>query len=463
MASSFAETVIAGLPGQSRSQLNRHRVALYVDVVKEVGLLSARMSETTTAVGDHELRLDPFSADFQQCPFPWFARLREQAPVYEIPEQGWFAVTTMDLAREVMRDVGTYSNQVTRRTLPPAEVADEVAAIRGRGYPYVPTLLLNDPPQHTRFRRLVNKAFTPRALGWMEPLVASAANELAAALPDGDTVDIITAFARPLPVWAISRVLGLGDDRRADVRRWSDAATATIGAQLAVERWPAVELDLLDYQQSIAAELAERRTSPRDDLLSVLVQTTEDGEPLTMPELVGIVRELLVAGNETTVRLIADIVLHLDAHPEEWERVRADPARADLIAEEALRLSSPSQGVFRRVTRDTVLGGVAIPEGALILLWLASANRDERTFADPDTFDPDRAGVRQHVAFGQGTHVCVGAGLARLEASLVVRTLADHVDALPVSPAADLHYVPSFVLRGLMELPVTVQRRSAVH
>jgi cytochrome P450 len=402
--------------------------------------------------------LDPFSPDFQQCPFPWFARLRQQAPVYQIPEQGWYAVTTMDLGREVMRDTATYSSQVSRRTSPPAEVADEVAAIRAGGYPYVPTLLLNDPPQHTRYRKLVNKAFTPRALAWMEPLVASAADELAGSLADGSTIDFVDAFARPLPVWAISRVLGLGDDRRADVRRWSDAATATLGAELAPRRWPVVERDLLDYQLAIAAELEDRRATSRDDLLSVLAQSASEDEPLSMAELVGVFRELLVAGNETTVRLMADIVLHLDSHPEEWECVRADPARADLIVEEALRLSSPSQGVFRRVTRDTTLGGVAIPEGSLVLLWLASANRDEQVFPDAQTFDPGRENVRQHVAFGQGIHTCVGGGLARLEASLAVRALAAHFDGLHVVPGAALSYIPSFVLRGLTELPVTIQR-----
>jgi cytochrome P450 len=164
---------------------------------------------------------------------------------------------------------------------------------------------------------MVQKALTPRALTWMEPLIADVAEDLASVLPDGTTVGLIERFGRPLPVWAISHVLGLPDDRRDDVRRWTDAATATIGAQLAPERWAKVERDLLDYQLTIAAELARRRQEPRDDLLSMLVASAADPgqgeEPIGMAELVSLTRELMVAGNESTLRLLADIILHSTA------------------------------------------------------------------------------------------------------------------------------------------------------
>src|SRR6516165_6869992 len=207
-------------------------------------------------------RLDPFSDDFQQCPFPALAALRRTSPVQELIEPGWYIVTTMDLVREVLTDPNRFSNQVSRRTPPPPEIAGQVAEIRAQGYPYVPTLLLNDPPLHTRYRRLVQRAFTPRALAWMEPLVADVAEEIAGGLPEGGPTNFIEVFARPLPVWAISRVLGLPDERRHDVRRWTDAATATIGAQLPADRWPQVEEDLLDFQRAIAAELERRPDMP---------------------------------------------------------------------------------------------------------------------------------------------------------------------------------------------------------
>jgi cytochrome P450 len=294
----------------------------------------------------------------------------------------------------------------------------------------------------------------------MEPLVESVAHELALALPDGGTVDIVAAVTRPLPIYAILRILGLSDDRREDVARWSDAATASLGARLSPERWLEVERDTLDFQQTIAAELELRRDAPREDLLSTLVRPTPEVEPLETGRLVWLVRELLVAGNETTTRTLAEIVLRLDDRPDEWRRMREEPDRIPAIVEEGLRLSSPAMGMFRRVTRDVVLGGVLLPAGATVFLVYGSANRDERLFPEPDAFVPDRAHVREHVAFGHGIHACVGAGLARLEAGATLRALADSVDSLRVVEPGALRYIPSFFVRGLISLPVSVQRRT---
>ena len=401
-------------------------------------------------------RLDPFSDDFQQCPFPALAALRRTSPVQELVEPGWYIVTTMDLVREVLTDPSRFSNQVSRRTPPPSEIAEQVAEIRAQGYPYVPTLLLNDPPLHTRYRRLVQRAFTPRALAWMEPLVADVAEEIASGLPEGGPMNFIELFARPLPVWAISRVLGLPDERRHDVRRWTDAATATIGAQLPADRWPQVEQDLLDFQRAIASELDRRRGRSRDDLLSMLVQ---DEEVIGIVELVNLTRELMVAGNESSTRLLADIVWQLDPRPEEWKRVRSEPQRADRIVEEAVRLASPSAAVFRRVVHDTTLGGRPLPAGARLIVSVLSANRDETTFPHPDDFDPDRPATQRHVAFGQGLHACIGNVLARMEARHAVRALARHVERIDIVRDRPLRYLPSLIVRGLAELPVQVRRR----
>ena len=408
--------------------------------------------------------LDPFTDEFQQCPFPALPAVRARSPVQALVEPGWYIVATMDLVREVLTDPGRFSNQVSRRTPPPPEVAEKVAEIRGQGFPYVPTLLLNDPPLHTRYRRLVQRAFIPRALAWMEPLVADVAEELADGLPDGGPMDLIEVFTRPLPVWAISRVLGLPDERRDDVRRWTDAATATIGAQLAADRWPEVEEDLLDFQRAIAAELERRRDDPSDDLLSALVEaTTVELDPaeqaIGIGELVNLTRELMVAGNESSLRLLADIVWQLDARPGEWERVRAEPQRADRIVEEAVRLASPSAAVFRRVVHETTLGGYPLPAGATLFVSVLSANRDEAVFPDPDRFDPDRPTAQRHVAFGQGIHACIGNVLARMEARHAVQALARHVERIDVVRDRPLRYLPSLIVRGLVELPVRVRRR----
>jgi len=411
------------------------------------------------------LVVDPYGSEFQHDPFPVYAHLRDVDPVHLLPDLGWYMVTSMDLVREALRQPDLYSNAVSsgRRTEPPEEIADELAEIRAQGFPYVPALGLNDPPRHTRYRRMVNRAFTPRALAWMEPLVESVAAELAADLVDASTVDIIAALTRPLPVYAILRILGLGDDRRDDVVRWSDAATASLGRRLTPEEWLQAERDMVDFQLSIAAELDDRRISPREDLLSVLVRPDDDeATDLTNGELVWLVRELIVAGNETTTRALAEAVLMLDGRQEEWQRMREEPGRAAEVAEEAIRLCSPAIGMFRRATRDTVLGGVQIPAESVMYLVYGAANRDPAVFHDPDVFAPGREHARDHVAFGHGIHVCVGAGLARLEAAAALRAMAHNVDRLEVLDPDGTVYAPSFFLRGLVELPVVVRRRAGV-
>jgi cytochrome P450 len=296
----------------------------------------------------------------------------------------------------------------------------------------------------------------------MEPLIEAIAADLVSALPDGAQVDFIDSAARPLPIYAILRILGLPESRRDDVVRWSDAATASLGAQLTPQRWVEVERDTLSFQQVVGAELDARREHPRDDLLSVLAQGAAgtDGDPdLSTNELVWLVRELIVAGNETTTRAVAEIVLHLDDHPDQWSRLRDDPQFLAGVVEEGVRLASPAIGMFRRVTRDTELGGVPLPAGSTVYLVYGSANRDEHVYADADEWLPERANLRDHVAFGHGIHVCVGAGLARMEAAAVLRTMADQLAEVRVVDRASLRYLPSFFIRGLEHLPVMVRRR----
>ena len=407
--------------------------------------------------------LDAFGEEYQQEPTAPLARLREEAPVHPMTEPGWFIVTTRALAVEVLTSPARFSNQVSRRTQPPPEVAAEVEALRAQGLPYMPTLLMSDPPAHTRYRGLVQRAFTPRALSWMEPLIADVAAELAAALPAGEPFELVERFALPLPVWAISRVLGLPDDRRDDVRRWTEAATASIGSRLTPERWLDVERAQLECRQYLAEELERRRHEPTEDILGLLmrgsVESADDARPVGVAELVGLSREIMAAGNESTLRLLVDIVWQLDRRPEEWARVRVDPARADAIVDEAVRLASPSAAVMRHVTADTTLGGVALPAGSTLVVSLLSANRDATVFEDADVFDPDRLNSGRHIAFGRGIHACIGNVLARMEAREAVKALAHQVERIEVVDEAELRYLPSLILRGLAGLPVRVERR----
>ena len=406
--------------------------------------------------------VNPHDDAFYQDPFPTYALLRSEAPVYEIPDTpGLFFVTTWSLVREALMDPARFSNVMphARRTSPPAEVAADVEALRAQGYPYTPALGTNDPPQHTRYRKMVNRAFTVRSLTWMEPLVDEVADTLAAALPNDEVVDIMEAVTIPLPVWAIMRILGLDDKYRDDLRRWSDSSNASLGGKLTADRWIETERDVLEYQQVICRELDDRRENPRDDLLSTLVQAEPGETPLTNAELVWLVRELIVAGNETTIRALADIILNLDTMPGVWDRLRDDEQFRRGVVEEGIRLAAPVMGLWRKATCDTEIGGVMIPADSTLFLAFSSANRDDSVFEEPDAFDPLRQNVREHLAFGHGIHVCVGAGLARIEAMSALRALADNVSGLEVVDRDALRYGPSYGLRGLMGLPVRVRRR----
>jgi cytochrome P450 len=408
--------------------------------------------------------LDLLGPHFQADPQRLYEELRAAGAVHHLPQHGWYLVTHAGTAREVLRDAERFSSRVHKHTEPPPEVAEEVARIRSEGWPYVPALGTNDPPNHTRLRKLVQRAFTARSLEWMEPLVRQTAEELAAALPDGAEIDFLKEFAEPLPVWAISRVLGLPESRRDDIRRWSVAAAASIGGMPEPQAWIDNERTLLHYQQTMAGEIEDVRRTPREGLLTTLVQAADapdaGEEPIPMAQLLTLLRELVIAGNETSGKLITEIVRLLAAKSDEWDRLRAEPDRAKTIVEEALRWASPSQTAFRRATRDTELAGVEIPAGAVLVVSFASANRDEDVFPEAARFDPDRAGLGQHLAFGLGMHACIGNPLARMEAVIATQVLASHVESLTVLRPQEMRYNASFMVRGLVSLPVLLRRRT---
>jgi cytochrome P450 len=406
-------------------------------------------------VDDVKLSLLDIDSDaFQQNPYPWYAKMRRSAPVCQVPGNGWYFVTTMELVCEVLADPVTYSSRVAKRREPPPELR----RLRESRPGVIAPLLGNDPPSHTVYRRMVNRAFTPRALRWVEGLVRDGARGLAKDFPDDG--DFVEHFAIPLPVHVISEILGLAEEQRDSVRRWTNAIAAGVGATVDAERGLAAEHDRADFDHAVLAEVEIRRRAPRDDLLSQLVKSVDqEVAPAERASvLLGLVRQLLVAGNETTTRLLAECVALLADHPAHWERLRAaEPGHSRVVVEEALRLSSPVQQMRRRTTRDVVLGDVRLPAGSQLLVSFASANRDEAEFDVPDTFDPGRFNVHRHVAFGHGIHTCLGAALTRMESQIALEALAEimtEIRPLPVKP----RYLPSYLLRGRTELPVRITR-----
>ncbi len=412
---------------------------------------------------------DPFDPATLQCPFPHYARMRDQAPVLRVDGLGMYLVTRHDLVLEVLRDPETFSSGFGGVGMPmPREDRERMEAVFADGYPRVSTMLTADQPEHTRYRRLVTKAFTPKAIAELEPDIRRIAGELVDGWIDRPSVEFVEAFAVPLPVRVIARALNVPDDRLDDFKRWSDDSIAGIGTALSIDERIAAERGVNEFQHYFADQLEQRRRHPRDDLLTNLLDARvdhddpdiDDKRPLDVPEMLSILQQLLVAGNETTTKMLTEMIRLLGEHPDEWAATRADPARIDGVVEETLRLSTPTQGMFRLATRDTELGGVPIPAGARLVVTFSAANRDATVFEQPDVFDPGRDRVRDHLAFGKGIHYCLGAGLSRLEARIALEELTKRIGSFRLAGSNTFEYHPSFLLRGLTRLEIELSPAS---
>lgn len=405
---------------------------------------------------------DPFDAGVQQHPEPYYARMRAEAPVFRA-ENGMYILSRYQDCLDALRRPGVFSSSFFGPTTPGGNSSSggdpELAAIIAEGYPPVATLLMADPPAHTRYRKLVGRAFTPKRVHDLVPYIEELADELIDAFVEDGRVEIVSQFSVPLPVRLIAHALGVSPDRQEDFKRWSDDSIAMIGAVISRERRLETARGVVEFQHYFASELEARREHPRDDILSDLVhariedpEAGEDTTPLSMPEMLSILQQLLVAGNETTTKLIAEACRMLVDNPAAASRVRENPALVPNLVEEALRLATPTQGMYRRLTEDSVVGDVTIPKGAMCVLMYASANRDDLEFAAGGEFDPERANAKEHLAFGKGIHYCLGASFARAEGAVALGRILTRLPDLRYGPDNDFEYEPSFILRGLKRL-----------
>jgi cytochrome P450 len=314
------------------------------------------------------------------------------------------------------------------------------------------SILYLDPPVHAHYRKLVSRAFTPRRVVTLEPRIRALAAELLDELDPAAPVDLVDTVAAPLPLLVIAELLGVPAEHRADFRRWSDGIMAA--ATALTEENAVLAMELLTY---FDRQLDDRSRAPRDDLLSALVTAEVDGEQLTRPEQLGFCMTLLVAGNETTRSLISGGLVVLAQHPGQRAKIAADPDLMADAVEEMLRWVTPIMAMARSATTDTELGGERVCSGDYVVMQYAAANRDVQVFgADADRFDVTRT-PNPHLAFGVGEHFCLGAGLARLEARILLQEFLsrwpDYAIVGPVSP------VPSTLLRQLGRVPVQLDPR----
>lgn len=384
---------------------------------------------------------DPFDPRVQDDPYPIYRVLRDEYPVYRCPGRDTWVLSRHVDVHDALLDPQTFSS--ASGIFPTRDGLDMTSAL-------LPMMIMMDPPRHTSLRQIVSRAFTPRRIATLESSVRTLTAELFRPLADARECDLVQDIAGPLPAMVIADLLGVPREDRNAFRGWSSALVqADPGSSEGSATALGAATSLYEY---FAAFIADRRAAPQEDLITALVLADVDGRRLTDDELLGFCLLLLVAGHETTTNLIANAAVVLAEHPEARDRLAKEPALLAPAVEELLRYDSPVQGLARTLTRDLTVHHTSMSGGDTVLLLFGSANRDDRAFPDPDTFDLDRMPEKQ-VAFGQGAHFCLGASLARLEVRSILPEMIRRMPSWQpdLDNAQRLHSGP---IRGYSHLPV---------
>ena len=407
------------------------------------------MAGTTTG---EPVIFNPFEPGFFDDPYRQYAALRKHDPVHRSPLEVWVLFRYDDIV-SVLRD-SSLSVQVDNAT-PTARMqmfAEQAPEERERG---AHSILNVDPPDHTRLRRLVSKAFTPKMVHELRPRIQALVDDALGSMAARGKADLISDLAFPLPFTVISEMLGMPDGNRDEVRGWSHTLTKTLDPILSPEEVDAALVAASNMQAHVQDVLAWKRDHPADDLLTGLLAAEDEGDRLSEIELLDQVLLLYVAGHETTVNLIGNATLALLGHPDQLARLRADPELDGGAVEELLRYDSPVQFSRRITTADLDVAGTTIPAGTFTLTCLGSANHDEARWGPTaDELDITRSDAGQHMSFGNGIHHCLGSSLARTEAQVAIGTLVRRFPDLALAGEPERN--GRVVLRGLESLPVTL-------
>lgn len=388
----------------------------------------------TTA--ESTINYNVFDPEIRSDPHPIYRRFREQGPLIQNPVLGFWMATSYDACQAILRDPATYSS--AKLGIDPI-----------RDFLDAPTMLFSDPPDHERLRAPVQRAFTPRSVAALEPQAQRLSEQLLSGWSRDGHYEVVDGFSYPLPVTVIAEMMGIPAEDRESFRRWSDAAVAFNAMGEGAASAATEMAELKDY---LAAAIETARHRDADDLIHRLLEANTDGQ-LSDEELLASCVLLLVAGNETTTKLITNAVLQLDRHPEQRALLVDRPDLIPNAVEEFLRFDGTVQSTFRIVTTETELEGVTLSPGTMVLVMVAAANRDEKYFTDPDVLDVERANAREHIGLGFGVHYCLGAALGRLETKVALGALLEHAPHYQVVDE-QVHYGPNFFLRGLEHLTI---------
>ena len=407
-----------------------------------------------TAAG--EQLWEPHDPAFRADPYPFYDRLRTQAPVhraspYQIVLTRYADVFATLRSTEVSRDVEAHAAY---------DEQDEIAVRRrARRRGGAKSILNLDPPDHTRLRRLVSKAFTPRAIEALRPSIEAMVDEILDRAAERGSIELIDELAFPVPFRVISELLDMPTERADELRDWSQALTAGLEPAATMGDLDAAEAAIMQLVPYLIEIIERRRRDPGDDLLSALLAVEDGGDTLSPAELIAFVVLLYVAGHETTVNLIGNGMLALLRHPDQLARWRADPSLDTNAVDELLRYDGPVQFTVRVAIRPMTFAGVGgepitVEPGQTLLTVLGAANHDPAVFDDPHTLRLDRDNAGRHTAFSAGIHYCLGASLAKLEASIVITRLIRRFETIEL--AGEPHWRDRLTIRGVDRLPLSL-------
>lgn len=376
----------------------------------------------------------------ERNPFPWYQFMRESNPVSFAANRNNWSVFRYEDVRRVLSDYESFSSNMHQG--------------HDEDHPISASLISTDPPRHRQLRSLVTQAFTPKSVDALAPRIQEICNELLQkGIRDGH-MDVVEDFSYPLPVIVIAELLGIPANDRDKFKQWSDAVVTGVHE---MEENPSGELTPTNPQKEMAyyfMEMIERRKrEPMDDLITALLNASEDGQSLSPVELLGFCILLLVAGNETTTNLITNTVLCLTDHPGTAQYLHSHMDAIPGAIEEVLRFRSPVQSMFRVAIKETQLGGKTILPGQSVTAWIGSANHDEDQFERAEIFDIHRS-VNRHIAFGHGIHFCLGAPLARLEAKIAMETMLTNLPHFKRQTDDPLSPIGSSIVYGVKSLPI---------
>ncbi len=436
------------VPG-GRARLMSH--AMSVPKQEETGAPAPASSGRCPHLG---AQYNPFAGPHVENPHPFFDQLRKEEPVSFSPMLNMWMISRYDDIAQVLRDPSRFSNRDMLVSGTHAHLTEEARAILARGYPTAHVLLGMDPPEHTRLRRLMNQCFTPQRVASLAPLVQHMATELVERFDTTGQADLVTQLAHPLPVHVILGAVGVPQEDFWKIKGWSTDWQRILFEYVPPEKQVDMAKGFLEFQQYCIRLIEDRRRNPRDDLASHMLSVEDNGEALTLHELImAIGGSMLAAGHESTTALLAN-AWKLALQHGLWQRLRDNRDLVPRFLEESSRFDSVSHAMIRTATEDVVVGGVKIPGGSRLLLLYAAGSRDESLCPHSNKLDLDREKVPQHLTYGRGTHFCLGAPLARLQFHVATNLLLDRLPDPKLIAGQDFGTTQNLVLRQMKHLKV---------